>query len=205
MALETAAEPQLWPADELVSELSVAARAMGIDEPALAAALSRGQTMSQVARANGVKEHQVVRALVSSVVASVADEIRSGDLNADQVTWLVYLATWRAEQQVTTAFPAIEFRPDAAVQGTLPRDRGDLSVRGNLSGHSAGRSPQSGKIGPCSRGHSRNFSAGSEGIRVARDPGLHCGSPPPVSASLSGSRQAPRSGSNTPKSVPNSQ
>lgn len=115
MALETPAEPRVWPADELVSELSVAARAIGIDEARLVSALSSGQTMAQVARANGVKEHQVVSALVSSVVASVADDIRRGDLNADQVTWLVSLATWRAEQQVTSTFPAIEFRPNAAV------------------------------------------------------------------------------------------
>ena len=114
MTPETPAEPQVWPADEFVSELSVAARAIGIDEARLVSALSGGQTMAQVARANGVKEHQVVRALVSSVVASVADDIRRGDLNADQVTWLVSLATWHAEHQVTSTFPAIEFHPDTA-------------------------------------------------------------------------------------------
>lgn len=114
MAPEMLADPLVWPADELVSDLSIAARAMGIDEAALAAALSRGQTMAQVARLNGVKERRVVRALVSSVLASVAEDIRRGDLSGDQVTWLVSLATWRAQQQVTTAFPAIEFRPDAA-------------------------------------------------------------------------------------------
>jgi hypothetical protein len=54
---------------------------------------------------------------VSSVVASAADDIRRGDLSADQVTWLVALATRRAEQQVTTAFPAIAFRPQAVLAG----------------------------------------------------------------------------------------
>lgn len=115
MALGTPAEPRVRPADELVSDVSIAARAIGIDETTLVAALSGGQTMAQVARANGVKEHQVVRALVGSVVASVADDIRRGDLSADQVTGLVSLATWRAGLQVTTAFPAVEFRPDPAV------------------------------------------------------------------------------------------
>jgi hypothetical protein len=110
----TLAEPLPWPADELVSELSIAARAMGIDEATLATALDKGQTMAQVARVNGVTQRQVVRALVSSVVASSADDIRRGDLNADQVTWLVALATRRAEQQVTSTFPAIAFRPRAS-------------------------------------------------------------------------------------------
>jgi hypothetical protein len=118
VALETLAQAQVWPADELVSELSVVARAIGIDEAALAAALSSGQTMAEVARAHGVKEHMVVRALVSSVVASVADDIRRGDLSGDQITWLVSLATWRAEVQVTTVYPAMEFRPDTAVTRT---------------------------------------------------------------------------------------
>ena len=43
--------------------------------------------------------------------AGIGDEIRRGDLSAGQVTWLVALATWRAEVQVSSAFPAIEFRP----------------------------------------------------------------------------------------------
>lgn len=111
MAPGTSAEPQGWRADELVSELSIAASAMGIDEATLATALSRGQTMAQVARANGVKERRVVRALVGCVVASVADDIRRGNLSPDQVTWLVALATWRAEQLVASAFPSIEFQP----------------------------------------------------------------------------------------------
>jgi hypothetical protein len=107
----TSAEPQAWPADELISELSIAAKAIGIDEATLAADLSRGRTMAEVARVNGVKERRVVRALVSSVVASVADDIRRGNLSPDQVTWLVALATWRAEQLVAIAFPPVEFRP----------------------------------------------------------------------------------------------
>jgi hypothetical protein len=110
----TQPQSQAWPADELVSEISVAARAMGVDEATLAAALSNGQTMAQVARVHGVKERRVVRALVSSVVASAADDIRRGELSTDQVTWLVTLATRRAEKQVTTAFPAMQFGPSAA-------------------------------------------------------------------------------------------
>jgi hypothetical protein len=125
----TSAQPQAWPADELVSELSIAARAIGIDEATLAAALGSGQTMAQVAQVNGVKERRVVRALVSSVVASVADDIRRGNLSPDQVTWLVALATWRAEQLVASAFPPIEFRPRP---GSFSGERPQAAVSGRL-------------------------------------------------------------------------
>jgi hypothetical protein len=110
MVSMTLEDRRAWRAGEIVSELSVAAHAIGIGEAALAAALSDGRTIAQVARANGVKPRRVVTALVSRVVADVAADIRRGDLSADQVRWLVALATWRAEDQVTSTFPAIEFR-----------------------------------------------------------------------------------------------
>jgi hypothetical protein len=111
MVSQTLADRQAWPADELVSELSIAAEVIGIDEAALATALTDGLTIAQVARLNGVKPRRVVIALVSHVVADVAAEIRRGDLSSDQIQWLVTLATWRAEHQVTSTFPPIEFRP----------------------------------------------------------------------------------------------
>jgi hypothetical protein len=111
MVSQKLADRQAWPADELVSELSIAAEVIGIDEAALAAALTDGLTIAQVARLNGVKPRRVVTRLVSHVVADVAADIRRGDLSSDQIGWLVALATWRAEHQVTSAFPPIEFRP----------------------------------------------------------------------------------------------
>jgi hypothetical protein len=114
MVSQTVADRPAWPADELVSELSIAAKAIGIDEAALATALADGLTIAQVARLHGVKPRRVVTTLVSHVVADVAADIRRGDLNSDQIGWLVALATWRAEQQVTCAFPPIEFRPVTA-------------------------------------------------------------------------------------------
>ena len=104
-----------WSADGLVSELSIAANVIGIGRADLATALGSGLTIAQVALLRGVKVRRVVTALVSDVVAGIADEIRRGDLTADQVRWLVVLATWRAEAQVTSAFPAIEFRPGSLV------------------------------------------------------------------------------------------
>ncbi len=100
-----------WSGGELVSELSIAANVIGIDQADLATALGSGLTIAQVALLRGVKVRRVITALVSDVVAGIGDEIRRGDLSADQVRWLVALATWRAEAQVTSAFPAIEFRP----------------------------------------------------------------------------------------------
>jgi hypothetical protein len=115
MVSQTLADRPAWPADELVSELSIAATAIGIDEAALATALTDGLTIAQVARLNGVKPRRVVIALVSHVVADVAADIRRGDLSSDQIQWLVALATWRAEHLVTSAFPPIQFRPGSLV------------------------------------------------------------------------------------------
>jgi hypothetical protein len=115
MVNETFDGPQPWSADGLVSELSIAANVIGIDQADLATALGGGLTIGQVALLHGVKVRRVITALVSDVVAGIADEIQRGDLSADQVRWLVALATWRAEVQVTSAFPAIEFRPGSLV------------------------------------------------------------------------------------------
>jgi hypothetical protein len=111
MVSETLDGRQPWSADELVCELSIAANVIGIGQADLATALGGGLTIAQVALMHGVKVRRVITALVSDVVAGMGDEIRRGDLSADQVTWLVALATWRAEAQVTTTFPAVEFRP----------------------------------------------------------------------------------------------
>jgi len=113
MASETLEDRLVCPPDELVSELSIAAEVIGVGEAALATALNDGQTIAQVAREHGVKPHRVVTALVSRVVADVAADIRRGDLSPDQVRWLVALATFRAEDQITSTFPPILFRPAA--------------------------------------------------------------------------------------------
>lgn len=113
MVHETLDDRQARPADGLVSELAVVAGAIGIDEAALVAALGEGQTIGQVARAHRVKPRRVVKALVSQAVVDMAADIQGGDLTADQVRWLVALATWRAEDLVTSTFPPIEFRPGA--------------------------------------------------------------------------------------------
>jgi hypothetical protein len=102
---------QAWPGGVPVSELSIAAKTIGISEAALAVKLSSGQTTAQVARQNGVKPHRVVVALVSASVAEMAADIWQGNLTSDQVQRLVTLATARAVAQITCTFPALGFRP----------------------------------------------------------------------------------------------
>jgi hypothetical protein len=119
-------DPQAWPADPLVSELSIAAKAIGIEEAALAAALVDGQTIAQVARGQGVKPHRVVVALVSDAVAQVAAQVTRGDLTTEHVRWLVALATWRAEEQIISTFPpvhALLVHGRSAAAGNLPGPR----------------------------------------------------------------------------------
>jgi len=122
MASEARSDCLDWPADELVSELPIAAKAIGVDETTLATALAEGQTMARVARDHGVKPRRVVVALVSQVVTEVYSDIRRGDLSPDQIRWLVTVATWRAEHQVTSPYPPIAFRP-AAGAGLLRTPR----------------------------------------------------------------------------------
>jgi hypothetical protein len=102
---------------ELVSELSITAAAIGIDDADLAAALSEGKTVADVARAHGVSVRRVIVALVSDAVQEVAADVRSGELSPGHVRWLVALATQRAQDQVTTRFPEVGFRRHAALPG----------------------------------------------------------------------------------------
>lgn len=117
------ADRRAWPADPLVGELSIAAKAIGIEEAALAAALADGQTIAQVAYGHGVKPHRVLVALVSDAVAQVAAQVRSGDLTTEHVRWLVALATWRAEEQITSTFPPLPapVHGRSAAAGNPPR------------------------------------------------------------------------------------
>jgi hypothetical protein len=96
--------------DNLVSELSIAAEAIGIDGEVLAAALGEGETIAQVAARYGVNAHRVVVALVSDAVAEVAADVRRGELTPEHVRWLVALATRRAEDQIASKFPPLGFR-----------------------------------------------------------------------------------------------
>ncbi len=106
-----------WHPEELVSELSITATAIGIDDADLAAALDEGKTVAEVALAHGVSVRRVIIALVSDAVQEVAADVRNGELSPRHVRWLVALATQRAQDQVTSRFPEVGFRRHAALPG----------------------------------------------------------------------------------------
>ena len=107
--------PGDWQPAELISELSITAAAIGIADAELAAALSEGKTVAEVARAHGVSVRRVIVALVSDAVQEVAADVRSGELSPGHVRWLVALATQRAQDQVTSRFPEVGFRRHTAL------------------------------------------------------------------------------------------
>ncbi len=99
-----------WHPDDLVSELSITAAAIGIEDADLTAALGAGKTVAEVARAHGVSVRRVMIALVSDAVQEVAADVRRGELSPGHVRWIVALATQRAQDQVTSTFPEVGFR-----------------------------------------------------------------------------------------------
>ena len=70
-------------------DLSVAAGAIGISEADLTTALQSGQSMADVATANGVDPQKVIDALVADAQAKLAARVASGDITqaqADQMS-----------------------------------------------------------------------------------------------------------------------
>lgn len=64
--------------------LGVAAEAIGISEEELRAALREGQSLADVAAANGVEAQVVVDALVAEATARIDQRVADGDLDADR-------------------------------------------------------------------------------------------------------------------------
>jgi hypothetical protein len=90
VAALAAARPDPGPRGGLhmLVELDTAASAIGIEPDALREALASGQTLAEVAEANGVEPQVVVDALVASARSHLADDVASGDktqAEADQI------------------------------------------------------------------------------------------------------------------------
>jgi uncharacterized protein YidB (DUF937 family) len=66
-----------------VADLDVAAEALGISEDDLRDALRDGQTIAEVAEAEGVDVQTVIDALVAEATARIDDAVADGDLDAD--------------------------------------------------------------------------------------------------------------------------
>ena len=92
--------------------LDVAAATIGISESELVEAVRDGQSVAEVAEANGVEAQAVIEALVAEVNARVDEAVASGDLDVDRA------ATIKAE--------AVERITDF-VNSELRRGRGDMA------------------------------------------------------------------------------
>ena len=65
-------------------DLSVAASTIGVSEADLRSALQSGQSIADVANANGVDPQKVIDALVADAQQHLADDVTSGRLTQDQ-------------------------------------------------------------------------------------------------------------------------
>jgi hypothetical protein len=69
---------------EAVTDLSIAARAIGVSESALTTALGKGQTIAQVAKSHNVDVQKVIAALVADARSELAADVKSGRLTQAQ-------------------------------------------------------------------------------------------------------------------------
>jgi hypothetical protein len=73
----------------LIADLDTAAQAIGIDADALRQALRDGQTLAEVAQANGVEPQAVTDALVSSARTRIADDVAAGRISQEDADRLL--------------------------------------------------------------------------------------------------------------------
>jgi uncharacterized protein YidB (DUF937 family) len=85
------------PSEEDFYFLEKAAEVIGIDEEALFSALEDGQTIAEVAQANGVEAQTVIDALLDAENAFIDELEAAGDVTAEEA------AEWRAEVPTDTA------------------------------------------------------------------------------------------------------
>lgn len=74
----------LGPNHELVTDTSVAAKAIGITESELTTALSSGKSMADVAKANNVDPQKVIDALVADQESEIAAALKAGTITQAQ-------------------------------------------------------------------------------------------------------------------------
>lgn len=89
---------------ETVTDTSVAATAIGISESDLTAALAKGQTMADVAKANNVDVQVVVDALIADAESELAEQVSSGALTQAQADQEKTGITQRVTDQVNGTF-----------------------------------------------------------------------------------------------------
>jgi hypothetical protein len=90
--------------NEAVSDTSVAAKAIGISEADLLAALATGKTVADVATANNVPIQTVIDALVADGESELAADVASGAMTQAQADAKKAEVTQRATDQVNSTF-----------------------------------------------------------------------------------------------------
>ena len=73
----------------LIADLDTAAQAIGIDTDALHDALQEGQTLAEVAQANGVDPQAVVDAMVAAARSRITEDVSAGRLSQDEADRLL--------------------------------------------------------------------------------------------------------------------
>ena len=94
----------LGPNHEAVSDTSVAATAIGISEADLQAALAKGQTIAQVAKAHNVDVQKVIDALVADANTEIATALKNGQITQAQADAEKAHVTQRVTDQVNGTF-----------------------------------------------------------------------------------------------------
>ena len=85
--------------------LDAAAEAIGIESDALRSALMDGQTLAEVAEANGVERQAVVDALIAEAETRIDQALDDGSIDEDQATELRERAATKAEEAVDGTLP----------------------------------------------------------------------------------------------------
>lgn len=96
-----------WFARHARIHLGDVAAVIGIGEDDLLDALREGQTIAEVASANGVASQTVVDALVADVEERLSDLVDDGELDAADAAERLEAATERIAEVVAEGFPAV--------------------------------------------------------------------------------------------------
>ena len=91
--------------------LEIAATAIGISPEDLRTALQGGQSLAEVAQANGVAAHTVIDAFVADLQTHLATRVTSGDLTQAEADEKLANATERITAMVNGDFPDRPFGP----------------------------------------------------------------------------------------------
>jgi hypothetical protein len=123
------------PGERMGRGLDTAAGIIGIDEDALREALVGGQTLAEVAEANGVSRQDLIDGLVAEAVAHLDEEVAEGDLTQERADEIEGTLVERITAMVDGELPA---------GGPMGGPRGGHGPMGGRGGHG----PMGGGMGP---------------------------------------------------------